>query len=31
MIETGSDQAVVVNGDAPVGVLRLAQVEELLR
>jgi osmoprotectant transport system ATP-binding protein len=31
MIETGSDRAVVVNGDEPVGVLRLAQVEELLR
>jgi len=31
MIETGADRAVVVSGGEPVGVLRLAQVEELLR
>jgi osmoprotectant transport system ATP-binding protein len=31
MIETGSDRVVVLNGDEPVGILRLDEIEELLR
>jgi osmoprotectant transport system ATP-binding protein len=31
MVETGSDHVVVLNGAAPVGLLRLAQVEDLLK
>jgi hypothetical protein len=31
MIETGTDRVLVVNGDEPVGLLPLDQIEELLR
>jgi osmoprotectant transport system ATP-binding protein len=31
MIETGTDRVVVMNGDEPAGLLRLSQIEELLR